>query len=441
MIKRLFLAIILLVVVGGSLILFNLVRDRMIAGFFANFPEQTLPVTTVTVEPAEWMPDLSAIGTVRAVQGVDLTVEGAGIVRSLDFAANDVVEKGQILLTLDDETQKADLEAARTQMALAETNLARARRLQERGVTADASLDTSEANARNAEAQVARAEAVLDTRVLDAPFAGVIGIPQIDAGSYVTPGTVVATLQDLSRMRVDFSLPEQDLKYVHMGQKIRLRIDGRESSEEFEGKIIGIDPRVEAASRMIKLRGELDNPEEALTPGQFVSVSVELPIEENVIALPQTAVMTSLYGDYVYIVRERKPTEDEQSTGTRQQGDLIDRLVAKLMAGGGDDAPAQAEDEDEAELEASQLFVTIGRRAGGLIEITSDNLEPGDQIISSGQNRLSHGQRVKIDNTVQPTGALQAENTPTDAEDATPDEGEETSSESPAAENEEATEQ
>ncbi len=402
MIKRLIIAIILLVLVGGSLVGYNLLRQRLIGAFFASMPEQVMPVTTITVAPSDWRPELAAIGTVKAAQGVDLTVEGAGIVRSVEFSANEKVEAGATLLTLDDETQRADVEAARTQAALAQTNLDRARQLSARGVTADANLDTTASNARAAEAQVARAEAVLKTRTLVAPFSGTIGLPQVDPGSYIAPGTVVATLQDLDRMRVDFSLPEQDLENLHIGQAIRVMVDVSDDSRTFAGEITGIDPKVDAASRMLKLRGELENAGGALTPGQFVRVAVALPQEAGVLALPQTAVMSSLYGDFVYVVRERAPRPPAPPRDPAEM-DLLDRIAARMMEGSA--PPPPADDVPPAPvLEVVQVFVQVGRRSGGLVEVVGDTIKPGDQIVSSGQNRLANGQQVNVDNSVTPDG-------------------------------------
>ena len=415
MIKRLILAIVLLALIGGGLVGFNLFRARMIGAFFASMPEQAMPVTTVTVAPGDWQPELAAIGTVRAAQGIELTVEGAGIVRSVDFAANQEVDAGQVLLTLDDKTQLADREAARTQLTLAQTTLARARQLAARGVTADANLDSAIAGAEAAEAQLARAEAVLATRTLSAPFGGTIGLPQIDPGSYIAPGTVVATLQDLSQMRVDFALPEQDLENLHIGQPIRAMLDVTGGSTVFAGEITGIDPKVNAASRMLQMRGQLQNAGGTLTPGQFVRVAVVLPQEQGVIALPQTAVMSSLYGDFVYVVRDRAPKEPEAPRDPAEM-DLLDRLVAKVMSGNAPPPPAKGEAAPEVVQEVGQVFVQVGRRSGDRVEVLSDNIAPGDVIVSSGQNRLTHGQRVVIDNTVTPDGRGQ---TPPAADAAT----------------------
>ncbi|MFB2532477.1 efflux RND transporter periplasmic adaptor subunit [Paracoccus sp. p3-h83] len=368
MIKRLIIALVALILIGGGLIGFNLFRDNMIRQIFANLPVQVMPVTTVTVQPTTWQPGISAIGTVNAAQGIDLTVEAPGLVREIAFAANQKVAQGDLLVRLDDVTQEADVQSAKSQLEVARTALDRARALQRRGVTSDANLEGADANLRSAEAAVARAEVSLSTRRLTAPFGGTIGLPRIDPGSYVTPGQVIATLQDLEQMRVDFSLPEQELPHLAIGQKLSVELDG--GGDSYPGEVTGIDPRVDAASRMVALRGTISGTEGALTPGQFVRITLSLPVEDGAIALPQTAVLSSLYGDYVYAVRDS----------------------------------GEKDDQGQPKLEARQVFVTPGRRAAGLVEITGTALKPGDIIITGGQNRLSNGAPVRIDNTVTPDG-------------------------------------
>lgn len=361
MVKRFIIAILLLGLVGGGLVGFNLFRDNMIAQIFANMPQQPATVSTVEAQPATWTPAIEAIGTVNAAQGVDLTVETAGVVKEILFQPNTQVAAGALLLRLDDVVQSADVEAARTQAELERSNLVRAQDLTRRGVTTNVSLDQAQASAQAAEAQLARAIAVLEQRQLSAPFAGEIGLPRVDLGQYVSPGTLVATLQDLSTMRVDFSLPEQELPNLTVGQQIEVRIEGLD--ETFPGTLAGIDPRVDPATRLVALRGAITNAQGKLTPGQFVRIRVILPAEDGVIALPQTALSTSLYGDYVYVVR---PTEA-----------------------------------DPEKLELRQVFVKPGRRSGGVVEI-AEGVAPGDQIVSAGQNRLSSGQPAIIDNSVNP---------------------------------------
>ncbi|MFD1913061.1 efflux RND transporter periplasmic adaptor subunit [Halodurantibacterium flavum] len=363
MIKRFIIAIILLGLVGGGLVGFNLFRDRMIADFFANMPVQPLTVSTVEAEGQTWQPALTAIGTVNAIQGVDLTVEAAGVVQEILFESNSRVEAGQMLLRLDDRVQTADVEAARTQQDLDRVNLTRARELQGRGVATSSSLDAAEAAAQASEAQLARATALMEQRQLSAPFGGTIGLPRVDLGQYISPGTVVATLQDLDMMRVDFSLPEQNLPVLSLGQPLHVRFE--DQGAVFDGEITGINPRVDPASRMVALRGTIRNSGDdvSLTPGQFVRVQIDLPVEENIIALPHTAVVNSLYGDYAYVVRPRE--------------------------------------NDPEQLEARQVFVQLGRRSGDRVEVR-EGISPGDTIVSAGQNRLSNGAPVVIDNTVNP---------------------------------------
>lgn len=361
MVKRLIIAIILLGAIGGGLVWFNMFRDNMITQIFANMPQQPATVSTVEAQPVTWTPVIEAIGTVNAAQGVDLTVESAGVVKEVLFQPNTTVEAGALLLRLDDVVQTADVEAARTQAELERGNLARAQDLTRRGVATNVSLDQSQAAAQAAEAQLARAIAVLEQRQLAAPFAGTIGLPRVDLGQYVTPGTIVATLQDISTMRVDFSLPEQDLPKLSIGQKIEVQIEGLD--ETFPGELTGIDPRVDPATRLVALRGSITNAQGKLTPGQFVRIQVGLPAEEGVIALPQTALSSSLYGDYVYLVR---PSE-----------------------------------ENAEQLVVAQVFVKPGRRSGGVVEI-AEGVSPGDQVVSAGQNRLSNGQPAIVDNSVNP---------------------------------------
>lgn len=361
MIKRLIIAIVLLGLVAGGLVGFNLFRDQMIAEFFANMPVQPLTVSTVDAEPGPWTPAIEAIGTVNAAQGVDLTVETAGVVKAILFRSNQTVAEGQQLVQLDDVVQRADLEAARTQLELDRQTLERARELRGRGVTTTVSLEAAEAAATASQAQAEKLVAVLEQRQLVAPFAGTIGLPRIDLGQYIAPGNIVATLQDLSSMRVDFSVPEQELPNLRIGQPIVVRIEGLDQA--FRGELTGIDPRVDPSSRLVAVRGAIDNPEGRLTPGQFVRIRVELPPEDAVIALPLTTLVTSLYGDYVYTVRPKEGVEDM--------------------------------------LEARQVFVQASRRADGLVEIAR-GLEGGEKVVTAGQNRLSNGAPVVVDNTVNP---------------------------------------
>lgn len=367
MIKRFIIALVLLVLVVGGIVGFNMFRDRAIEQYFANMPVAPVTVSTVTVEPRTWTPGIETIGTVAAARGVDLTVETTGIVKEILFDSNERVEEDQLLVQLDDAVQRADLEAARTQAGLDKQALARAIELQQKGVGTSAALDTARAAAETSEAQVTKLQAVLDQKQLRAPYKGTMGIPRIELGQFVQPGTVVATLQDLDTMRADFSVPEQRLAELSIGQAVNFGVTNGDMP--FKGSIKGIEPKVDPTSRLVLVRAEITNPEGKLSPGQFVRVRVVLPEEKDVLAVPETALVTSLYGDFVFVV---KPAGTEGQTA------------------------------EEPQLAVAQVFVKPGRRGQGLVEIAG-GIKPGDEIVTAGQNRLSNNTPVVVDNSVTPT--------------------------------------
>ncbi|WP_425351754.1 efflux RND transporter periplasmic adaptor subunit [Mesorhizobium mediterraneum] len=410
MIKRFIIAFILLVLVCGGIVGFNLFRDNAIQQFFATMKPPAATVSTTIVKPTSWTPGVEAIGTVSAVRGVDLTVETAGIVKDILFHANQKVEANAVLLQLDDAAERADLDATKAQAALDQTALTRALELQKRGVGSESTLDTARATASASASQVNRLQAVLDQKLLTAPFGGTVGIPRIDLGQYLSPGTSVVTLQDLETMRADFSIPEQQLPLLKIDQKLRLGIGDGELP--FAGTIRGIDPKIDPTSRLVTVRAEVANPEGKLTPGQFVQVRVELPEENNVLTVPQTALTSSLYGDFVFVVRPAKPAaasgaapaaakpEEKPATDTAKP-------AAEAPAAKPEEKPAATPAEPKAEeqkpqLMLAQVFVKPGRRNAGLVEIL-EGIQPGDEVVTAGQNRLSNGMSVAVDNTIDPT--------------------------------------
>jgi len=375
MIKRLVIALILVVVVVGGIVGFNIFRSNAIKQYFANMPKPKLTVSTTVAEPMTWKPEIQAIGTVSARSGVDLTVEVSGVVRNIAFKSNEKVKAGQLLVQLDDAVQRANLEAEKAQAALDQQNLDRAIELQKRQVGPQSNVQQAQAAASASAAQVDSLQAVLDQKRVTAPFSGTIGIPQIDVGKYLTPGDVVATLQDLDTMRVDFTVPEQQLPDLRIGQPVRLGLT--DDDLKFEGQVIGIDPKVDPSTRLVSVRAEISNSNGALTPGQFAQVRVELPAEDNIIALPETALTTSLYGDFIYVVVPADK-DGKATTGKLDETNKGQNLVAK------------------------QVFVKIGRSSEGRVEI-KEGVKPGDVVVNAGQNRLTNGAAVAIDNSVQPS--------------------------------------
>ncbi|MBZ9843752.1 efflux RND transporter periplasmic adaptor subunit [Mesorhizobium sp. CA5] len=415
-----FLLLLALVCVG--IVGFNFMRDAGIKQYFATMKPPAATVSTVTVKPSVWTPGIEAIGTVNAVRGVDLTLETSGIVRDILFHANQKVAADAVLVQLDDAVEKADLVAQKAQAASDQAALTRAIELQRRGVGTDATLDAARAAADASAAQVNKLQAVLDQKQLSAPFGGTVGIPKIDIGQYLAPGNAVVTIQDLDTMRVDFTVPEQQLPLLKIGQTIKLGTNLADMS--FAGSIRGIDPKIDPASRLVSIRGEVANPEGKLTPGQFVQIRVELPQENNVISVPQTAVTTSLYGDYVFVVEPAKPAaaaapakpDEQKASADKAAGDAAkpqadatkpadnaarpaDAKPADKAAG---DAAKPAEAAQQPALTISQVFVKLGRRNNGMVEIV-EGLKDGDQVVTAGQNRLFNGMSVAVDNTIDPS--------------------------------------
>jgi membrane fusion protein (multidrug efflux system) len=374
MIKRFIIAIILLVIIGGGLVGFNLFRAQAIKDYFANMKQPSQAVSTIDVKPGKWLPGIEALGSARAEDGVNLTFQVDGIVKEIMFKPNQIVKKGDLLLQLDDEIQKADLVASKAEAELSEQNYKRAQTLRTQGVGAVSNVDTTAAALSSAKANVAKAQATLDLKRLIAPFSGVIGISRVDIGQFMAPGTVVATLQNVDTMRVDFSVPEQELKNLSMGQEVH--IGASASDYAFKGKIVGIDPKIDPASRLVSVQAQVDNSDKSLVPGQFVQVRVILPEEDNVVILPLTTVVTSLYGDYVFTVVKKEADKNAAADTAEKADDLV----------------------------LHQIFVKLGRRTGNNVEILS-GVKDGDVVVTSGQNRLSNGMSAHINNDVNPADA------------------------------------
>jgi membrane fusion protein, multidrug efflux system len=389
MIKRMVIAIVLLGVICGGLVGFNVFRQQAIEDFFATMQQPALTVSATDVDVIKWQPVIEAFGTVGAAQGVDLAAQTAGVVEDILFKANDRVEQDQLLVQIENAVEQADLISARSAVERDRQALERVKTLSQQGVSSSATLETAESDLAASTSQLQRLEAVLDQKSIEAPFAGIVGIPRLEVGQYISAGATVATLQNLDRMRVDFTVREQDFARIDIGQPVR---SGDAAGEiTFEGHITGIEPKVDPASRLVSVRAEIENAEGVLRPGQFARVEVVLPEEDGILAVPQTAVISSLYGDFVYVVSRQQPDEGDR--------DADEPVVTSSVTGG---AQAQEAAEEEEPLVARQAFVQTGRRAGGIIEIV-EGLEAGQQVVTAGQNKLSNGARVVIDNTVDPS--------------------------------------
>jgi len=325
-------------------------------------------VTSAQAQTANWPAASAAVGTLIAVHGVILSSEVTGTVREILFDSGDAVKKGAVLVRMDTSVEQAQLASARADEDLAKITLARARKLRETGANAPSDLDAAAARATQTTATVANLEATIAKKTIRAPFDGRIAIRQVELGQVLSPGTVVASLQSVTPIYVEFSLPQQALANVKVGQRVRIQLDIFPGAS-WEGKVTVINPEVDVATRNVRLRATLNNPDGRLTPGMFASVEVLSDVQQQVTVIPATSVIYAPYGDSVFIVEAAKDPAGKPSTV------------------------------------AHQKFVRVGERRGDFIAIVS-GLSPGETVVSSGAFKLRNGMAVKVNNSLAPAAEL-----------------------------------
>lgn len=350
-------------VLFGGVFGFVAFRNQMIKQYFAHIPVPVIPVTAEPAQAQSWEVVVPAIGTLQAVNGVDVSAQVSGLIQEIAFQSGQTVTKGQVLLRLDADVEKAQLRSAEAQLTLARANAQRARSLAHSNAGTEASLDKAESELRVAEASIAQLKAQIDKKLIIAPFSGVLGVRKVDVGAYLQPGAPIVTLQDLSVMLADFSISQKDLPRVATGQPIRLTTDAW-PGRIFTGTVTAIEPLIEAKSGMVAVQGRLANPDAALRPGLFAKIEVVRPESEPVVTVPESAITYNLYGDNVFVV---KTAED----GT---------------------------------AEVTRAAVEVGDRRDGKIAIRK-GVQPGDLIVTSGLVKLENGSHVKLSEQSNPLTA------------------------------------
>jgi membrane fusion protein, multidrug efflux system len=366
MIKRMAIMLIAVGLVFGGIFGFQAFKAKMIAKVMAaqGAPAQT--VSTANAEYQEWQPRLEAVGSLRAVNGADLALEVAGIVDEIHFNSGDDVEAGTVLLQLRADDDIAKLRSLEAAADLAQINYDRDKKQLKIQAVAQAVVDTDAANLKNAKAQVAEQQAIVDKKTIKAPFAGHLGIRAVDLGQYLSAGTTIVTLQALDPIYVDFTLPQQTLDELKVGQPVTASIDTY-PGQTFTGVISAINPKVDTSTRNLQLRATLSNPDRKLLPGMFATVDIDTGAVQRYVTLPQTAITFSTFGDSVYVV-------EDKGKGTNGQPQLI----------------------------ARQTFVTTGPTRGDQVAILN-GIKPGDTVVSAGQIKLRNGVPIQVNNAVMPT--------------------------------------
>jgi len=362
--KRLVIMLILVGGLIGGLVWFNGFKTKMIKQFMAGMSEPTATVSSVNAQLQDWTNSLSAIGTLRAYRAVDLSPEITGTIRNVQIRSGDRVSKGQVLLEMNDDVERAQLRTLMAARDLAKVTLERDRKQLTIQTVPVQQVDADEADLKSKEAQVEAQNAPLTKKRILAPFSGEIGITTVAPGQYVNPGDKLANLQDLSRLVIDFSVPQGESNLVDMGSKVELKIDSF-PDQVFHGVISARNPSVDASTRNLQIEATIKNQHHRLLPGMFAQVSVIAGGQHRYVTLPQTAVAYNPYGAMVFVVKE--------DTGP-------------------DGKPRKV---------AQQVIVKTGPTRGDQVAILS-GVSEGAEVVSSGQLKVKNGTPLIINNTINP---------------------------------------
>lgn len=340
-------------VIFGGVFGFVQFKNAMIKDYFANMPK---PVVSVTAQPAaaeQWRATVPAVGTLQAVNGVDIASSVSGLVKEIAFQSGQGIKKGQLLVRLDSDVEQTDLRSAQADADLARVSANRQRALVRTDAVSQAAVDKAEAELKVKEAKVSGIRATIEKKAVFAPFDGVLGVRKVDLGQYVQPGQAIVNLQDLSVMLADFTVSQKDLAALQVGATITMTTDAW-PGRVFEGSIAALEPKVDEKTGMIAVQGRFPNADGALRPGMFARIEVARPTMAEVVTVPVTAVAYNLHGDSVFVVKDAKEGK-----------------------------------------EAVRTFVTLGDRRDGKVAVLK-GVAAGDVIVTSGQVKLDTGTKVEI---------------------------------------------
>jgi len=360
--------ILMLLVVATFIAGISFVKFRQVQAAIAqaaSFQPPPEAVTTIVAAREAWQAALSAIGTVKAVNGVTVSADLPGIVEKVAFDSGKAVREGDLLVELGTRQEQAQLAAAEARRELARLSLERIQGLLERGVSSQAELDAATAEYDQAQANAGEIHATIKRKTILAPFSGILGIRQVNLGQYLTGGDPVVSLQSLDPIYVNFSVPQQQLASMRVGGGVQVSAD--EAPEAgLTGKITALDSIIDSSTRNVQVQATFGNSAGKLRPGMFVSVQVALAAGEPVVALPASSISYAPYGDSVFIVEQLRGPNDQPYRGVRQQ------------------------------------FVKLGGARGDRVIIVS-GVEPGQEVVSSGVFKLRNGAAVQVNNDVQPS--------------------------------------
>ncbi len=325
-------------------------------------------VTSVEAKTDSWRPVISAIGSLAPVQGVTISAEMEGVVQKIAVENGVSVKAGDLLLQLDSTVEDAQLKAAQARLQWAQLQQKRAVELRDKNTVSQAEVDQANAGFNQAEAEVAALKATIEKKAIRAPFDGRVGIRQVNLGQFVSRGQPLLPLQKLNPLFVNFTLPQRQLPQVAMGQTVRVVIDAF-GDRSFAGKVVAINPEVDAATRNVSVQAQIENPDEMLRVGMFARVELEMPEAQSLVVLPATAISYAAYGNSVFVIEKMKDKDGKEYLGVRQQ------------------------------------FVKLGDRRGDFVAVL-EGVKPGEVVASSGVFKLRNAVPVQVNNDVNPESTL-----------------------------------
>ncbi len=312
--------------------------------------KRSLPVITATVTESEFTDETEALGTAKSNESVDITAKATNRVVAIHFREGESVKQGVVIVELDGAEARANLAQAQASLRDTESQYQRSKELYQTKVLSESDLIQLEAKMLASKAQVAAAESRVSDTVIRAPFAGRVGLRNVSVGGLVTPGQIMTTLDDISVIKLDFTVPESYLATVKEGQQVEAKTSAY-LNKTFRGRVSSVATRVDPVSRSAVVRALIDNRDQQLKPGMFMTVHLTRS-QTNVLLIPEQALLPDGDKQYVYVVKEG---------------------VAK------------------------KTTVLIGRRKPGLVEIRQ-GLNLADVIVVEGGEKLSDGAKVTVAN-------------------------------------------
>ena len=326
-------------------------------------------VTAMSVESEQWEQTIIATATVTAVQGVEVSAEIGGRVKLIAFQSGSLVNKGDVLIELDTASEDAQLASAEATAALAKASLSRVKKLNKQNLTSQDALESAEAKVKETVAQANNVRALIAKKTILAPFSGRLGLRQVNLGQILREGDAIVSLQTLDPIYVDFSVPQKELSRLEPGLEVQITVDAA-PDETFIGKIIATNPDVDLATRSVRVRAKVANPDEVLRAGMFAKATVIMPERKTVLPVIATAIAYATFGNSVFVI-------DEQTN----------------------------EQSGETEKVLRQQFVRLGQARGDFIDVI-EGLKPGESVVTSGVFKLRSGMKVIIDNTLAPEPSI-----------------------------------